>query len=51
MRDITATIDAVSAELRAGRIVWEHLAQIGNPEAIIPHIEFLRTHRLSIFAD
>jgi hypothetical protein len=51
MRDITATIDAVSAELRAGRIVREHLAQIGNPEAIIPHIEFLRTHRLSIFAD
>ena len=51
-REYAAATDVLSAELRAGRIVPEHLTRIyPKPEAIVPLIELLRARRLSIFAD
>ena len=40
-------LDAVTAKLRAGRIVPEHLAQVYPDPDIVLLIEFLRAHRLS----
>jgi hypothetical protein len=51
-RSNAATIDMVTVELRAGRILPEHLLRVHpGGEAIRPQVEFLRAHRLSVFAD
>jgi hypothetical protein len=45
-------IDVATAELRAGRFDPEHVKYLyQTPEFVRPHIEFLRAHRLSFFAD
>jgi hypothetical protein len=48
-----ALVDSITEELRAGRFDPEHVVEIYRPGAkfILPHIEFLRARRLSIFAD
>jgi hypothetical protein len=51
-RQSAAVIDAVTPELRAGRILPENLIRVHpRGEAIRPRVEFLRDHKLSIFAD
>jgi hypothetical protein len=51
-RNSAASLDLATAELRAGRIVPEHLGHVHPKlDTILPHLEFLRARRLSIFAD
>jgi len=48
----TAIVDTVTAELRQGQVVSEHLAGVyPQPAAILPYVELMRERRLSIFAD
>jgi hypothetical protein len=51
-RQNAAIIDAVAPELRAGHILPENLIRIHpRGDEIRPSVEFLRAHKLSIFAD
>jgi len=51
-KERAAAIDSLTAELRAGHLVPEHLSSVyPGSMSIVPLVEFLRARRLSIFAD
>ena len=52
LRQRTAAMDLLAKELQAGQFVPQHMAQIHpRPEVLRNRVEFLRAHKLSIFAD